>query len=111
MQESRLFRIVYYLLKKGKATAPELAKKFEVSVRTIYRVDAISASGIPIYAIQGKNGGIVIDEEFTLDKLVLSSKEKEQILTVLQGLHATHDKDSNELLTKISALFQIQTTN
>lgn len=26
MQESRLFRIVYYLLKKGKATAPELAK-------------------------------------------------------------------------------------
>lgn len=77
MQESRLFRIVYCLLKKGKATAPELAKKFEVSVRTIYRdIDAISASGIPIYAMQGKKGGIVIDEEFTLDRLVLSSKEK-----------------------------------
>ena len=37
MQESRLFRIVYYLLDKGKSTAPELAEKFEVSVRTIYR--------------------------------------------------------------------------
>ena len=112
MQESRLFRIVYYLLKKGKATAPELAKKFEVSVRTIYRdIDAISASGIPIYEKKKKKGGIVIDEEFTLDRLVLSSKEKEQILTALQGLHATHDKATNELLTKISALFQIQTTN
>ena len=37
MQESRLFKIVYYLLDKGRATAPELAEKFEVSVRTIYR--------------------------------------------------------------------------
>ena len=33
LQESRLFRILYYLLDKGRATAPELAEKFEVSVR------------------------------------------------------------------------------
>ncbi len=37
MSESRLFKILYYLLDKGTVTAPELAKKFEVSVRTIYR--------------------------------------------------------------------------
>ncbi len=37
MQESRLFKIVYHLLDKGQVTAPELAEKFEVSVRTIYR--------------------------------------------------------------------------
>ena len=30
MQESRLFKIVYYLLEKGQATAHELAEKFEV---------------------------------------------------------------------------------
>lgn len=43
MQESRLFKIVYHLLDKGQATAPELAEKFEVSVRTIYRdIDALS---------------------------------------------------------------------
>lgn len=29
MQESRLFKIVYYLLDKGQATAPELAEKLE----------------------------------------------------------------------------------
>ena len=59
LQESRLFRILYYLLDKGHATAPELAKKFEVSVRTIYRdVDAISSAGIPIYVTTGRNGGI-----------------------------------------------------
>ena len=37
MQENRLFKIVYYLLEKGKSTAPELAERFEVSIRTIYR--------------------------------------------------------------------------
>ncbi len=57
MRESRLFRIVYYLLQNGKATAPELAQKFEVSIRTIYRdIDSISSAGIPIYATQGKGG-------------------------------------------------------
>ena len=37
MTESRLFKILYYLLDKGTATAPELAERFEVSARTIYR--------------------------------------------------------------------------
>ena len=55
MEQGRLFKIVYHLLDKGRATAPELAEKFEVSVRTIYRdLDAISAAGIPIYTVQGK---------------------------------------------------------
>ena len=40
----------YHLLDKGRATASELAEKFEVSVRTIYRdIDALSGAGIPIY--------------------------------------------------------------
>ena len=44
MRESRLFRIVYYLLEHGKVTAPELAQKMEVSVRTVYRdIDSIKA--------------------------------------------------------------------
>ena len=59
MQMNRLFKIVYYLLENGKSTAPELAEKFEVSIRTIYRdLDALSAAGIPVYAAQGKGGGI-----------------------------------------------------
>lgn len=73
MQESRIFKIIYYLLNKGTATAPELAEKFEVSVRTIYRdMDVISSAGIPIYATQGKGGGITISEDFVLDKSLLS---------------------------------------
>ena len=77
MQEGRLFRIVYYLLDKGRATDPELAKHFEVSVRTIYRdIDILSGAGIPIYAETGRNGGIYLMKGVVLDKTVLSDEEK-----------------------------------
>ena len=112
MRESRLFRIVYYLLQNGKATAPELAQKFEVSIRTIYRdIDAISSAGIPIYATQGKGGGISILNDYTLDKSLFSEQEQQQMLTALQGMTATTGKNSEELLTKLSGLFQIKSTN
>lgn len=108
MQEGRLFRIVYYLLDKGKATAPELAKHFEVSVRTIYRdVDAISSAGIPIYAETGRNGGIRFYDDFVLDKVVLSNKEKQEVLSALQGLDITNGLQEKETLTKLSALFHM----
>ena len=69
MKESRLFKIVYYLLGKGQATAPELAGKFEVSIRTIYRdIDALSGAGIPVYTEPGRNGGIYLMDNFVLDK-------------------------------------------
>ena len=55
MSDSRLFRILYYLLDRGHATAPELADKLEVSQRTIYRdVEALSSAGIPVLCRTGK---------------------------------------------------------
>ena len=112
MQESRLFQIVYYLLNKGKSTALELAEKFEVSVRTIYRdIDIISSMGIPIYAMQGKGGGIMLLDNFVLDKSLLSTGEKEQILMALQGIMATEENNADKLLIKLGSLFQAKNTN
>ena len=112
MKDNRLFRILYYILEKGKVTASELADKFEVSVRTIYRdIDAISSAGIPIYALQGKGGGIEIAEDFELSKSLLSENEKQQIMSALQGLDNTAIQHENELLTKLSALFKMKNTS
>lgn len=112
MKESRLFKIVYYLLEKGTATAPELAEELEVSVRTIYRdIDVISSSGIPIYASQGRGGGISILDNYVLDKSLFSESEREQILMALQGITATDGKNTNELLVKLGAIFQSNATN
>lgn len=112
MRDSRLFRILYYILEKGKVTANELSEKFEVSVRTIYRdIDVISSAGIPIYATQGKGGGIEIADDFVLKKSLLSEKEQEQILVALKGLEGINKQYENELLTKLSAIFKIKNTN
>lgn len=112
MQESRLFKILYHLLDKGQATAPELAVKFEVSVRTIYRdIDALSGAGIPVYTEAGRNGGIHLLNDFVLDKAVLSEAEKQEILAALQSIHITRNMDGSRTLQKLSALFQLHSEN
>lgn len=112
MQESRLFKIVYHLLDKGQATAPELADKFEVSVRTIYRdIDALSGAGIPIYTEAGRKGGIHLMNDFVLDKAVLSEKEKQEILTALQSINTTQNISNSHTLQKLSAIFNINPEN
>ena len=109
MREGRLFQIVYYILEHGQATAPELAKKFEVSVRTIYRdMDAISSAGIPIYAAAGRNGGIRILENYVLDRALFSEKEKKEILSALQSVCLVNSLYEKQALSKLSALWGIR---
>lgn len=106
LQESRLFKIMYYLLDKGRATAPELAEKLEVSVWTIYRdIDRISSAGIPIYITTGRNGGIQLIDGYVLDRTMLSEKEKQEILISLQSLSATQYPNADDILSKLRALF------
>ena len=112
MKDNRLFRILYYILEKEKVTANELADKFEVSVRTIYRdIDSISSVGVPIFTTQGKGGGIKIDNEYILNKSLFDANEKEQIIAALQGLEKTNEAYKSELITKLSALFKIKNSN
>ncbi|WP_405353591.1 helix-turn-helix transcriptional regulator [Fusobacterium vincentii] len=112
MKDNRLFRILYYILEKEKVTANELADKFEVSVRTIYRdIDSISSVGVPIFTTQGKGGGIKIDNEFILNKSLFDTNEKEEIIAALQGLEKTNEPYKSKLITKLSALFKIKNSN
>lgn len=112
MKENRYFQMVYLLLERGSMTAPELAEHFEVSVRTIYRdIDILSAAGIPVYATQGKGGGISIQDNFVLKKSVLSEQEQTQILMALQGIRIVEDEDTRTLLSKLNGVFQKQNVN
>lgn len=106
MQESRLFQIVYYLLERGRATAPELAEKFEVSVRTIYRdIDALSGAGIPVYTETGRGGGIRLMSGYVLERAVLSDEEKLDVLTALQSAITMQGIPESGILSKLAALW------
>ena len=75
MQIDQLFELVYILIEKKQVTAKEMAKRFGVSTRTIYRwVEALSVSGIPVYALTGRGGGIAISENYALDKTGMQSE-------------------------------------
>ena len=107
MRSERLFEIVFILLNKKRTTAQELAKKFGVSVRTIYRdMDILSSAGIPVYTMQGTGGGIFIDESYTINKSILTKEEQDKILLALQCLSPIDEIHTESILNRLSAIFQ-----
>lgn len=65
MRADRLIQIIMLLQTRGKMTTQTLADELDVSRRTILRdVDALSISGIPIYADGGHGGGVALDENY-----------------------------------------------
>lgn len=108
----RLISIIYILMNKGTVTAGELAERFEVSTRTIYRdIEALSIAGIPVYCRKGKNGGISLTEEFVLNKMLITKEEQQEILAALVGLKETEVSDGNreqETLKKLGEFFQTE---
>jgi len=78
---TRLLEITTLLLSRGTLTAHELAERFSVSTRTIYRdVEALSTAGVPIYMSKGNGGGISLLENYTLNKTLLSDQEINSML-------------------------------
>ncbi|UOX70882.1 helix-turn-helix transcriptional regulator [Enterocloster bolteae] len=69
MKIDRLIGIITILLQKEKVTISQLAKRFEVSCRTIQRdIDDICKAGIPIVSMQGYGGGFPLKKVIKLIK-------------------------------------------
>jgi predicted DNA-binding transcriptional regulator YafY len=65
MRADRLLSLLLLLQVHRRMTARELAKRLEVSERTIYRdVQALSSTGVPLTTERGTGGGIVLAEAF-----------------------------------------------
>ncbi|MDL2259158.1 HTH domain-containing protein, partial [Eubacteriales bacterium OttesenSCG-928-K08] len=74
MKIDRLVSMIMMLLEKERIGAQELADRFEVSTRTIYRdIDSINMAGIPVRSVPGVGGGFEIMKEYKIDKKVFSA--------------------------------------
>lgn len=104
---NRLLGIIYILMKQGTVTASELAERFEVSIRTIYRdLDTLSSAGIPVYAKKGKNGGICLTEQFVLNKMLITEEEQQEILSALVSLKEIGVQEEQNTLQKLGEFFK-----
>ncbi|AND84923.1 WYL domain-containing protein [Clostridium tyrobutyricum] len=98
MKINRLLAIVVMLLNKDKISAAELAEKFEVSIRTIYRdIGAIDMSGIPIASRQGNNGGFYILDNYKINHQFLTLNDMISIVEALKNINGVLDDRNVEI--------------
>ena len=106
MKLERLLAITIILLNNDKVQAKDLADRFEVSIRTIYRdLETINMSGIPIISYPGNNGGYGIMDTFKIDKHIFSDSDIESVLSTLKGI--SNSLDDTQLDSALEKLMNI----
>lgn len=108
MRIARLLNLVMLLLRHDHLPASTLAKRFEVTTRTIYRdVEALNLAGIPIYATRGRYGGIGLLPNYKVDKKLLTETDIGNLLTALNGVdNLIETPEIRATLQKIQAMYQ-----
>ncbi|MBD2869165.1 helix-turn-helix transcriptional regulator [Paenibacillus arenilitoris] len=87
MRLDRLLGIALELMAKKRVTAAELAAKFEVSIRTVYRdVELINQAGIPVASFTGADGGFELLNGFFLTRQHFSVDDLSVIYTLLKAM-------------------------
>jgi predicted DNA-binding transcriptional regulator YafY len=112
MRADRLLSIMLLLQVHQRVTARELARRLEVSERTIHRdMEALGAAGIPIYAERGAGGGWALSEAYQTNLTGLNEAEIQalflatppQLLADL-GLHQAADAALIKLMAALPSI-------
>lgn len=110
MKINRLLEITILLLNRGSVTAGDLAERFQVSTRTIYRdIDVLSSAGVPVYTSKGSSGGIRLLENYSLNKAMVNDQEIDSLVFALKALQSTRLPQLDTMLEKIGAIFKHDT--
>ncbi len=109
---SRLTAILTQLQAKRLLTANNLAEKFGVTTRTIYRdIRALEQAGVPILTEDGK--GYSLMEGYRLPPIMLTEAEANALITAEQIILTNKDaslvKEYSEVITKIKSVLNSNT--
>lgn len=104
---SRLTAILTQLQSKRLLTATQISKKFNVSIRTVYRdIRALEEAGIPICTEEGK--GYSMPEGYRLPPVMFTENEANALITaeqlVLKNKDASFVKEHTEAINKIKSV-------
>jgi predicted DNA-binding transcriptional regulator YafY len=106
---SRLTAILIQLQTKRIVTASELASKFDVSKRTIYRdIKALEQSGVPVLTEEGK--GYTLMDGYKVPPVMFTEKQANALILaeqlVLKNKDASFVKDYSEAIDKIKSILK-----
>jgi len=106
---SRLTAILTQLQTKRLLTAPELANKFSVSIRTIYRdIRALEQAGVPILTEDGR--GYTLMEGYRIPPVMFTENQANALILaeqlVLKNKDASFIRDFSEAIEKIKAVLR-----
>ena len=106
---SRLVAILTQLQTKRLLTATELASRFSVSVRTIYRdVKALEEAGFPILTEEGR--GYRLMDDYRLPPVMFTEQEANALITAEQLIQQNKDaslvRDYSDAVHKIKAVLR-----
>lgn len=105
MRLDRLLGITMELMTRKRVTAAELAARFEVSIRTIYRdMDLINEAGIPITSYSGTVGGFELMDGYYLSKQHFSIDDLSVIYHLLKGMEASVGGNITSIVHKLGSL-------
>lgn len=95
MKYQVMTKILTQLLSRRKMTAREIADRYEVSLRSVYRyVEELSVCGVPIEISRGRYGGITIADTYRLPTGYFTHEEYEATLNALDAM-ASQISDAN----------------
>jgi predicted DNA-binding transcriptional regulator YafY len=109
---SRLTAILTQLQTKRLLTANELAEKFSISKRTIYRdIKALEQAGVPILTEDGK--GYTLMEGYRIPPVMFTESEANALITaeqlILKNKDASFVKEYSEAINKIKSVLRYTT--
>src|ERR1044071_2267632 len=83
-RKTRLFALAEALrARRTGVTAAQLADRFGVTLRTIYRdLEALQDAGMPIKADRGRGGGYALDKSYQLPPVNFTAREAALILAL-----------------------------
>lgn len=100
MKYDVMLKILMLLLQKRKVTATEIARKYEVSVRSVYRyIDELNICGVPIDVERGRYGGLTIADTFKLPTGYFTQEEYTATLNALEAM-SSQINDENVISAK-----------
>lgn len=108
---ARLTAILTQLQSKRILTAREIAREYDISIRTVYRdIRTLEDSGIPIITIEGK--GYSLMAGFNLPPVMFSENEANALITaehlILKNKDESFTQNYKSAIIKIKAVLQFK---